>query len=270
MMDLTTEYFEFMGLTMVEGRFFDQDLQSRDRNNSIVINEQLVDEFGWEEPIGQLVSIDDSTKLTVIGVINNFYREGFLDGVEPMGIRLAREDTRYYLFVKSDMNPTKLHEKLKDKWLKVVPNRPFNGVYDIFTASADEVTQHHDHVPVPWACRFDSFYLGLYTLASLNIIIRRIKEIGVRKVLGATIQQIIVLLNAEFFWLILISATLGAVASYFALDLLMGSIFEIYQPSSVMTLVVPLTLLLIITLSIASARISGTALKNLVESLRYE
>lgn len=270
MMDFTPEYFELMDLNMVEGRFFDTQLQDHDRNNSIVVNEQLVDEFGWKEPIGQVVSIDDSTKLTVVGVINNFYDEGFFDGVDPMGIRLAREDTRYYLLVKSDMDPVKLYDKLEAEWLKVSPNRPFNGEYNAFMESANEVNAN-----IMIVFQFLGLValilstIGLYTLVSLNII-KRIKEIGVRKVLGASVQQIIVLLNAEFFWLILISATLGAVASYFSMDILMGSIFEIYQPSTVITLIVPFILLLIIALSIASARILGTALKNPVESLRYE
>ncbi|MEP1034214.1 FtsX-like permease family protein [Ekhidna sp.] len=270
MMDFTPEYFDFMALEMVEGRFFDTKLQDHDRSNSIVVNEQLVKEFGWDDPVGQVLAIDDSTKLNVIGVINNFYDEGFFDGIEPTGIRLASEDLRYYLLIKSDMDPVKLYDQLEAEWLKVAPNRPFDAEYDDAVANAEEVNAN-----IMIVFQFLGLValilstIGLYTLVSLNII-KRIKEIGVRKVLGASIQQIIVLLNAEFFWLILVSASVGAVISYFVLDILMGSIFEIYQPSTVITMVIPFVLLIVIALSIASARILGTAVKNPVDSLRYE
>lgn len=270
MMEFTPEYFEFMNLNMIEGRFFDNQLQDHDRKNSIVVNEQLTKEFGWDEPIGQVVRIDDSTKLTVVGVINNFYDEGFFDGIEPSGIRMPRKDSRNYLLVKSDMDPVQLYDQLEAAWLNEFPNKPFNAVYDDAIENAEEVNAN-----IMIIFQFLGFValilstIGLYTLVSLNII-KRIKEIGVRKVLGASIKQIIVLLNADFFWLIVVSATLGAVVSYFAMDLLMGSIFEIYQPSTVITMALPFIILVVIAVSIATARILGTALRNPVDSLRYE
>ena len=111
--------------------------------------------------------------------------------------------------------------------------------------------------------------IGLYTLVSLNII-KRVKEIGVRKVLGATISQILVLMNRQFFWLLLIFAIIGAGLSYFAIDALMGSIFVVYQAVSVITIVAPFMILMIVALLIASGRIMRTATRNPVESLRYE
>lgn len=270
MMDFTPEYFDLMDFEMIEGRFFDEQLQETERKKSIVVNEQLAREFGWDDPIGQVVSIDDSTKLTVIGVINDFYDEGFFDKIEPTAIRLAREDVRYYLLVKSDMDPVKLHDKLEKEWLKVAPNTPFDAEYDDPVTSAEEVNAN-----IMIVFQFLGIValilstIGLYTLVSLNVL-NRIKEIGVRKVLGASIKQIIVLLNADFFWLIVISASIGALGAYFALDVLMGSIFEVYQPSTVITMLLPFMVLVVIAVSIASARILNTAVKNPVESLRYE
>ena len=270
MMEFTPEYFELMELKMIEGRFFDSELQAYDRENSIVVNEELVNEFGWEDPLGQVLSIDDSTKLTVVGVVNNFYDLGFFNEIEPAGIRMPKEDARYYILVKSEMDPVKLYDRLESEWLKVNPNKPFNAEYDDALAQADEV---NDNIMIIFQflglIALILSTIGLYTLVSLNVI-RRVKEIGVRKVLGASVNQIIVLVNSEFFWLITVSAILGAVGSYFVLDLLMGSIFEIYQPSSVSTLTIPFVLLVLIAVSIASARIFSTASKNPVESLRYE
>jgi len=270
MMDFSIEYYEFMDLKMIEGRFFDAKLAEHDRNNAIVVNEQAVEDFGWDEPIGKTVRIDDSTRLTVIGVINDFYDQGFFDGVGPTGIRLARKDVNFFLLVKSEMDPVLLYEKLEDKWLELNPNKPFEARYDDSVSNAEEV-----NVNIMFMFQFLGVValilstIGLYTLVTLNII-KRMKEIGVRKVLGATVNQIIVLLNTEFFWLLVGAALIGAFGSYFALDALMGSIFDVYQPATAFTLVVPFILLVVVAISIASAKILTVALKNPVESLRYE
>ncbi len=270
MMDFTPEYFEFMDLKMIEGRFFDENMQDYERKNSIVVNEQLVREFGWEEPIGKIIRIDDSTRLNVIGVVNDFYDEGVFDIIEPSGIRLAREDTRYYILVKSEMDPVKLYDRLEAEWLEIFPNKPFNGYYKDSIAEAGEVNAN-----ITLMFQFLAVValilstIGLYTLVSLNII-KRVKEIGVRKVLGATVNQIIVLLNTEFFWLLVISASIGAGASYYILELIMGEIFSVYQGVTFVTMIIPFVLLVVVALFIASAKILNTALKNPVESLRYE
>ncbi|MEO9869801.1 ABC transporter permease [Ekhidna sp.] len=270
MVDFTPEYFEFMELKMIEGRFFNDEIEDYDRANSIVVNEILAREFGWEEPIGQVIRIDDSTRLNVVGIVNDFHQVGVFNEVEPMGIRLAQKDKRYYMLVKSEMDPVKLYDRLEAEWLDVFPNKPFNADYADTTIQAEEINTN-----IVLMFQFLAFValtlstIGLYTLVSLNII-KRIKEIGVRKVLGATINQIIVLLNAEFFWLLIVSASIGAVASYYLLEWIMVSIFEVYQGVTILTMSLPFMLIVFVALAIASAKILNTALKNPVESLRYE
>lgn len=270
MMEFSNEYFHLMDLSLVKGRFFDPKLQEHDRQNSIVINERLVKDFGWENPIGQIVQIDDSTRLSVIGVVKNFYNEGFFNKIEPTGIRFADPKVNYFLMVKSDIDPVKLYDQLEASWLSVSPNRPFDAEYDEVIAEANEV-----NLNIITMFQFLTFValilstIGLYTLVSLNII-KRMKEIGVRKVLGATIQEIVVLVNTQFFRLLVVAVIFGAVASYYVLDTLMGSIFEIYQAPTVITMLVPVFLLVIVAMAFATVRILITALQNPVKSLRYE
>ena len=111
--------------------------------------------------------------------------------------------------------------------------------------------------------------IGLYTLVSLNMI-KKVKEIGVRKVLGASIQQILVLMNKQFFWLLLIFTIIGSVLSYLAIDALMASIFTVYQALTTATVLIPFLSLLSIAIGLASVRIFKTANQNPVTSLRYE
>ncbi|MEM6829524.1 MAG: FtsX-like permease family protein [Bacteroidota bacterium] len=270
MMDFTPEYFELMKLGLAEGRFFNRNLNNFDRENSIVLNERAVTEFGWKEPLGKVVRIDDSTQLTVVGVVEDFYENGFFNPVKAMGFRLADDEKLNYIVVKSDLDPLSLHKNLEKKWLDVIQNKPFDAEYDDTVTNAEEV-----NVNIKIMFQFLGFAslilstIGLYTLVSLNIL-KRVKEIGVRKVLGASIQQILFLMNRQFFWLLIVAAIAGTLLSYFATDMLMSSIFFIYQGVGVMTVTVSFMILMGIALFISSARILATAIQNPVKSLRYE
>ncbi|MEQ9402042.1 MAG: FtsX-like permease family protein [Cyclobacteriaceae bacterium] len=271
MMNFSLDYQDMMNVKMLDGRYFEDDLYEHDKQNSIIVNEQLVKEFGWEEPIGQTVQIDDSTRLTVVGVMKDFYMYGFFDPVDPSGFRLGDKESNNFLVVKGPGDPTKMYELLEAKWYEIAPNTPFNADYQ------DEAVRESNLVNtnIMVMFRFLGFLalilssIGLYTLVSLNVI-KRVKEIGVRKVLGASVSQIIVMINNQFFWLLLIFSILGAAASYFAIDGLMASIFYVYQPSSVFTIAAPLILLLVVAVTVASVRILRTATQNPVKSLRYE
>jgi ABC-type antimicrobial peptide transport system permease subunit len=270
MMDFSLGYLDIMDLTIVKGRYFDEELYDFDRENSIILNETLVEEFGWEDPIGQRIQIDDSTRLTVVGVIKDFYMSGFFNPVQSTGFRLAEKDAMNFLIVKSPTDRIQLKEALEEKWYEIAPNTPFSWDDETAVGESELVNSNIEKM-----FRFLGLLalvlssIGLYTLVSLNVI-KRVKEIGVRKVLGASINNIILLVNRQFFWLLLIATILGSGLSYFAIDALMASIFAVYKAISYLTVLIPFILLIGIALFIASARIFSTAVRNPVESLRYE
>ncbi|MEQ8626487.1 FtsX-like permease family protein [Ekhidna sp.] len=271
MMNFSLDYKDIMDLTLKDGRYFDKDLYEFDKENSIIMNEALVREFGWDEPIGKVVQIDDSTRLSVVGVMEDFYMYGFFDPVEPCAFRLADKEEMNFVVIKSEVNPTELRDKMEAKWYEVAPNTPFNASFvDQQLAGTDEVnTNISTMFKFLGALALILSSIGLYTLVSLNII-KRVKEIGVRKVLGASVNQILVLMNKQFFWLLLIFAMIGSALSYLAIDALMASIFAVYQAINVFTVLAPFIMLMLIAVFIASSRIFRTATKNPVESLRYE
>ncbi len=270
MMNFSIDYMDMMELKMVDGRYFDPDLYDFDRESSIILNEEMVRQFGWEEPLGKRIQIDDSTRLTVIGVMQDFYMDGFFDPLDPMGIRLANKEAMNFVIVKSQMDRLALKESLEKEWYKIAPNTPFN--YDEETVISNS---EYVNLTIVKMFRFLGLLalvlssIGLYTLVSLNVI-KRVKEIGVRKVLGASINNIIILVNRQFFWLLLIAAVVGSALSYFAIDSLMASIFTVYQAVSPFTVLAPFFALLLIALLTASTRIFKTAIQNPVKSLRYE
>lgn len=271
MMNFSLDYKEMMDLNVLDGRYFEEDLAEFDRENSILVNESMVKEMNWDEPVGKVVQIDDSTRLSVIGVVMDFYMYGFFDPVQPAAFRLGAKDNMNFVVIKSGLRNTELRELMEEKWYEVAPNTPFNSEFqDESLAGTDYVNKN-----IEVMFRFLGMLalilssIGLYTLVSLNVI-KRIKEIGVRKVLGASVQQIVVMMNHQFFWLLLIFSTIGALGSYFLIDLLMASIFSVYQAASYFAVLVPLVGLLFVAISIASVRIASSAVKNPVKSLRSE
>lgn len=272
MMDLGLEYLDVMGLEMLKGRYFTKDLMEHDKVNSIVVNEKLVEEFGWDEPIGKMVQIDDSTRLQVIGVMKNFYMEGFWDPLEPYGFRPANKERTNFAVVKVKPGQLKAGFDFVEKtWFEVEPNRPFTGRYqDEFIRDSDTV---NSNIMVMFSflgtLALILSSIGLFTLVSLNII-KRIKEIGVRKVLGASVIHIIAKMNLQFVWIMGISILVGGLLSFLAIDALMASIFAYYKTISIGTLLIPIFILLMVAFLTSAGRTLKAARKNPVESLRYE
>ncbi len=271
LLNLGIEYDEMMDLEILQGRYFDPELYEYDRANSLIVNEVFVKEMGWDDPIGKVVQLNDTLRVNVIGVMKNFYQFGFFEPVLPSGFRLCNKDDMNFVVVKSQLNPTDFHDKMEALWYEVAPNKPFNSQFQ--AESIDQVVSVNQNITKMFV--FLGFLalilssIGLYTLVSLNII-KRVKEIGVRKVLGASINQILVLMNRQFFWLLLIATIIGSVLSYLAIDALMASIFSLYQAITYFTVLAPFLGLIAIAVLIASFRIFRTAVRNPVDSLRYE
>lgn len=271
MMNLSLEYADLMDLKILEGRYFDKDLYDHDRLHSIIVNEQMAKEYGWEDPIGQTLKTNDNTQLVVVGVMKDFYMYGFFDTVEASAFRLADRNNANFVVIRTDKNLKEVYEKLESEWYGLAPDTPFEATYQSEIMAESELVNKN----VMLMFRFLGFLalalssIGLYTLVSLTVI-KRTKEMGVRKVLGASIPQILVLFNKSFFWLLLVAALVGSVLSYFAIDSLMGVIFSAYQAISIPTVTIPFIFLMALAVGIASIRIFKSAAKNPVDSLRYE
>ena len=271
LLNLGIDYDEIMDLTILEGRYFDPDLYDYDLNNSIVVNEECVKEMGWEEPLGKVIQLSDTTRLNVIGVMKNFYQFGFFQPVPASGFRLSERDDMNFVVAKSQLPPTEFYKKMEELWYEVSPNKPFNAQFQ--SQAIDQIMTVNTNVVKMFlflgtiALILSS--IGLYTLVSLNII-KRIKEIGVRKVLGASVQQILLLMNRQFFWILFSASLIGVGLSYVAVDALMAQVFSVYKQTSPDTLLIPFIFLITLGVVIASVRILKSATRNPSESLKYE
>ncbi|MEA1897016.1 MAG: FtsX-like permease family protein, partial [Bacteroidota bacterium] len=271
-MEVGPEYPQTMGLRLKDGRFFDESRMEADLARSILVNRKFVEAFGWPDPIGNVITIYDTTRLTVIGVVDDYFVGGLWRAVEPAMIRLAEKGKYYSLAVRTEAeNLPEVLEFCRETWTEMLPNYPFNGIAQEETLQEEKtINKSIKQLFVFLAIvAIILSLIGLYTLVSLNIV-SRIKEIGIRKVLGAPIGAIISLLSRRFMLLLLIASAFGAFGAYFLSDMLLDSIWDYYLDMTPGLFIWSILIMFLIAVVTISGLVYKAANQNPVDSLRYE
>jgi len=264
------EYLETMGMQLVQGRSFDLNLAT-DKDQALIVNEKMAADFNWSEPLGKQVTID-SVRYTVIGVVKNFYNRSVWRPMQACALRLTDPEQFRYLVVRTDLhNVVAANEFLREIWQRLSPNVPYAGFYQ------DEVLA--EAVQVNGSIKLLFIYIsmaaiaiaamGLFALSSL-IIVKRTKEIGIRKVLGASVAHIVQLLNRQIVAVLVVAGILAALGGYFSLEPLMSSIFAYHVNLQAWHFVLAGAIVFMIGLITVSSQVYRVATANPVESLRYE
>lgn len=270
-MDVGDDYLSTMGLTLIAGRDFRKDSET-DRKESVIVTEKFADSFGWDNAVGKEIIWMDTVKLYVVGVVRDVYTQGLWRQMEPMMIRYTTADQYSHVLVNG--SASKMHEInafMEEKWKEIFPNRLYNGWY-MNEGMAEAITVNNNIVKMFAFMGVIALVLsvtGLFTLVSLNII-KKMKEIGVRKVLGASIANITRIINTEFMVILFISSLLGSAMSYFAVDALMSSIWDYYQSATAVTFVSSIFLMLFLSGIAIGYKVFAAASMNPVNTLRDE
>jgi len=223
-------YMESMGLQLRQGRFFDIQQSIADAT-AVVVNQRLVDKQNWAHPIGQ--SFRKNGKIySVVGVVENFKVAGFSKTLPAVFFQGAKEGYNY-LTIRFEHGANQLVEDYaKNSWAKLYPAIPFSFfhqelVFDGFYQRFKKVSFIFSFLA---ALALLIACLGLFGLASQNYA-RYLKEASIRKVLGATTQQIILKGNQHFIWMLLITSLLatgicwmGAQAVFKSMEAYIGTV----------------------------------------------
>ena len=260
-----------MNLTLLEGRDFVQDSET-DKKESIIISEKMAKMFGWEKPLGKEVIWKDSVKLYVVGVVKDVHTMGLWRALEPLMIRYIGPEKYSQIVVNTQAAKVpEINKFMETKWKEVFPNRLYNGY--MLVENTDEVDNVNTNIVKMYAflgiIALMLSATGLFTLVSLNII-RRTKEIGVRKVLGASVANITRIINTEFFVILMLASITGSVLSYFAVDLLMDSIWDYYLSTTSLTFIVSISIMFIVSALVVGYKVFSAASMNPVSTLRDE
>lgn len=265
------EYLPTVGMTLVEGRNFEKDSET-DRTESVIITNKVARQFGWEQPIGQEIVWMDTVKLYVVGVVKDVYNRGVWREMEPMILRYASpKDYKHLSVTASAEKLSDVNKYMEAHWKEIFPNRKFSSQYlDDELAEAAEVNNNIVKMFVfLGGVALLLSVTGLFTLVSLNII-KKMKEIGVRKVLGASIANISRVINFEFLVILLISCVIGGALGFALSGALMGSIWTFYQKVSVLTILLSSAIMLVLSALTVALKTYNTAKMNPVKVLRDE
>ncbi len=237
-LEIGENYVDLMKLKLAAGRNLSS-AGNGDYGKSMLINEKLAFQFGWNprQAIGQQIKINDTTNCTVVGVLKDFAQNTLFDPIQPVAMALVSPEKYARIVIRA--KPGSLNTVFagtKAAWAKLYPMKPFRGYYqDEIGAQASSVNESIAII-FSWFAIISIFIAAtsMFALVSLNVL-KRSKEIAIRKVVGAADHHIFQLVMKGYFWIFLLSAGLGCYGGYALSKLLMDLIFRInagVSPSS--------------------------------------
>jgi ABC-type antimicrobial peptide transport system permease subunit len=270
--DIGDHYMEAIDMTLLSGRKFQPESET-DRKESILVTEEFVKQFGWkDDPIGKRIVWMDTVQFYVIGVVKNVYARALWMPVQPMMFRYAPKENYQQLIVKADLDKVvSVNEFMEKKWKEVFPNTLYSGQF--IDRELQETNEINRNVSIMFG--FLGFFaalmtaIGLYTLVSLNIV-KKMKEIGVRKVLGASVSNIAGVINMEFIINLSIATFIGGALGYLMSNWLMDAIWEYYLKMNLVTLVLSVLAMAFIAVLAVGYKTISTASLNPTKTLRDE
>ena len=213
---IDTEYLQQMEIRLNEGRNFSATIKS-DSTEGLIVNQTLVKQQGWKNPIGKRIwyFTDDkgnTKEAKVIGVVKDFHAMSLHKAIEPLVFFLIPPHESDNLYIK--IKPEKIKESLAYVE-KIYKEFDSYNPYEIYFLDQNFASQYQDDsqkrnlfilfasLAILIAC------MGLFCLAAFTVV-QRTKEIGIRKVLGASVQNVLMLVVKDFIWLVAIAFLIAA------------------------------------------------------------
>jgi putative ABC transport system permease protein len=267
------DFVEALGMSIVNGRNFSKD-NPGDTLNAILVNESMVTRMGWKDPLGKKFETgdgDNAYRGNVIGVIKDYNQNSLYDAIEPMIILFGRRVN--YMFVRvAPGDPQQSIAAVEKAWKEILPAAPFEFVFlDADLDSQYQADKKRSQIFTAFsgltiiiAC------LGLLGLAAYTTE-QRTKEIGIRKVIGASVTGLVTLVSREFFILVGAGTLIALPAAWYFTDRwLQNFAYRIELLSEWPSFVLAAVLAMAITIVTVGYHVFRAAAANPVQSLRDE
>lgn len=270
-MAIDYDFLKTYNMELIAGRAFSLDYPS-DEQQGFLVNEAAVREFNWETPEKALgKTIDrEGKKGQVVGVIKDFNFADLTTAISALVMAIDRNQFNTLSIRFENANVEATITKLEQEWNRLFPEKAFE-----FTFLDEQLNQQYANfqnfgtiIQVFTAIAILISCLGVYGLV-LFTVKHKVKEIGVRKVLGATVSNILVLIYRDFAWLIVLGFVLAVPVSYYFMNQWFTN-FIYHTSIDVLTYVLSLTVILIIVTLTISYQAVRAAQANPVKSLRSE
>jgi putative ABC transport system permease protein len=270
-------YLDVLGMEIIDGAGFRKD-ENNQNSPSIILNETAARKIGFDSPVGKQISFSAykgeivplDFKGTIIGVVKDFHFESVHRGIEPVIIHLDR-NSLYSMIVK--IRPGMIGqaiELIKNAWSNYASEYPLE--YHFIDQTIESYYDSDKRFGKVFEfCSLLAIFiscLGLFGLAAY-IVEQRRKEIGIRKVLGASLGGIIGLLSFQYVWLVILANLIAAPPAYIAMNSwLKNFVYRIDVGWPVFPITALLTLF--IALAVIVFQAAKGALTNPVNALRHE
>lgn len=270
------DYIKTMGMKLVQGRDFSDKLPA-DTANSVLVNEAVVKRMNWKDPIGKKIMLgtvapdgkNPPPTAQVVGVVRDFHQQSLYNPIEPLIMIYRRGSGVIHVKIKAQ-NTKETLAYIGRKWQEIYPDRLFEYRFldqDFQSAyRADELRGQiftaFSALTILIAC------LGLFGLATFTTE-QRVKEIGVRKVLGGSVASVVLLLSKDFTRLVLFSFPIAIPIAYFSMNRWLQS-FTYKTTMNPWIFIAACALTLVICWLTVIYQSLKAALANPVKSLRSE
>ena len=268
------DYLSTLGMELTGGRNLSADFPA-DPMHSVLVNQAFVDKFGLKSPLGEKVRVPlrvlENNMGTIVGVVRDFNYLSLHTDVEPAVLHMSPRYPVSYIAIKIDTeNVRQTIGMLRSTWFMIAPDVPFEYYF------LDEDFNQQYAAEERWSRIFGySAFLAIF-IASLGLlgittlaVGRRTKEIGIRKVLGATVTGLVRLISKEFLSLVLVANLVAWPAAYYAASRWLENYayrisirWETFLLAGLLAFLIAL-----VTVSYQSIK---AALANPTDSLRYE
>lgn len=265
------DYFKTLNVRLVAGRGFEKDRAS-DLKEGLIVNEEFVRFFHLENPVGRRVLVSDTLQYFITGVVKDVYLNALFQPLAPLAFRYAPEESYRYLVASTDpANLVLVNQQIKEEWKKLFPASLYSG--RLMEERMVMALDHFDAVVIIYSflgmVAIIMSVSGLFGLVSLNLQ-RRTKELGIRKILGASLGHITVQASKLFTVVILISFVVGSLLGSVMVNALMDSVWEYYVAIDIKVISLAVLILFAIATATIYAKISAVTKSNPVDALRHD
>ncbi|MDN3655944.1 ABC transporter permease [Ferruginibacter paludis] len=265
------DYLKTLDIPLKAGRDFDRNFAT-DSITSVVVNESMAKQMGDKDVVGKFLWPDTAQpKMQVIGVIPDFHLYSLHEKVDPLTMQIGRGSSMSYALLRlKPGNMVTMMDKVKKFWKSELPDKEFLGSFlDENTERWFRKEQQLSTIySIAAGIAIIISCMGLFAIALL-MIEQRIKEIGVRKSLGASVQAIVTMLSKDFIKLVLVSILIASPIAWYAMN---NWLKDFAYHISIQWWVFVLTGLTAITIAVLTVSYQSirAALMNPVKSLRSE
>ena len=266
------DFIDALGMKVIAGRGFSKD-NPGDTTFAVLVNESMVSRMGWKDPMGKqfVAGEDQGFKRQVVGVIKDYNQASLYDPIEPMMIVLNSNPTNVFVRL-APGDPKETIASIEKDFKGVFPSQPFE--YKFLDADLDsqyqadkkrsQIFTAFSGLTIVIAC------LGLLGLAAYTTE-QRTKEIGVRKVIGASVNGLVLLVSKEFFVLVTVGTMLAFPAAWFFTDRWLENFaYRIHLSDEMGTFIISAILAMVITMVTVGYHVVRAAVANPVNALRDE